>query len=998
MNRYREVLETHTQSPFGGRRRPAENPSSYQLETLGALSGTTHPGRGASHRASRRRSEPALGSRAFRRPLGNGDPRIPLARSARSGVVATVLLALLVLSSPLTASELASEPVQGLVLGAPAPPSVTPSVPSEGAAPEARSFDALVLPTQPIPITAPDGLPSHSPAIAVDPSGNYCVAWVDERDGNREIYFVRVAPSGAVLQGPLNLSQTSVASVSPDVAVDGLGTAHIAWQEGTANGEGSILLSRVNALGEESLNNLVVSGGFCAYPALTATALGETWLGFRRREAGLYPIYSAKVSAAGVKSCERRTADNSLVGIDNSLSIDWNTAGQVVATFHDIWNFQEFAGLQVWSGSCAGGCASGCGSRCQWFSSNELEHTSLTSPLPNLVYVVFENDPGIGRRIYSLTSCNGSVLLSDTPGPSVNPSLASPEGFDRPLVIWEDRSASITEIRVRDAKGVGPSQVISIGIGNSSLPDIAVKDTTHWAAVWQNDRAGALEIYLAGTEVPVTPAFEIVSATADSALYQNGADAAYVDVVVRSNWGASDQLDLSLELEHFSGDVPIGTENFALLPGGQHVSRYTWGVPNHSRFRAFDAHARLFDGGVLTLERVFLDVVQTAPLPDATLQDARDAIAECAPPGASCALAVAGIVPVAGTLGELSSMTLNACEVLSGAASGDFCRMAVGSLGLVLDAIGLVLELASPVSGFVLTTPEVLTSAISALIQCALEAYDPCGSPTAHLSIIPSSNEMRTLAEHIRASWDSLGLDYSNEILAYGAARISVLADGAATTPDSVGMDDCWLFELPSSGVRWAHAGSSPTRFGNPDPNAHASIVARFDVVADDTLDVLLLHRNAEGLASWLEYPPIPFVGAGVAWIELSDAVSIAGLQVDRDGDGTIDEVHMPNLDTAPGEELPVRFVMAPPRPNPGRSTFASTVVVPAPGGWLTARVMDVRGGDVARVAAAWFPPGEHALRWNGRDAHGRAVPSGTYWMVSSFQGEIRSTKLTVLR
>ncbi len=469
-----------------------------------------------------------------------------------------------------------------------------------------RSSRSQAPPTQPIPITAPDGFPSHSPVIAVDPSGNYCLAWVDERDGNREIYFLKVAPSGTALVGPLNVSQTAGASVDPDISVDGAGTAHICWQEGVSNGEGAILLSRVDAQGVEVLSNLPVSGSFSTYAAVTATSGGETWLGFRKREVSLYPIYSAKVSIAGVKLCEQKRADNSLLALDNSVSIDWNSGGQVLATFHDVWNFQEFAGLQVWSGTCAGVCAGGCGSRCQWFNSNALEHTSITSPQTNLLYLVFENDPGTGRAIYSLTSCNAAVRVSDTPGPALNPSVSSPEGIDRALVVWEDRSGSVSEVRLRDANLASPSEPISIGVGNSSMPDIAAKDATNWAATWQNDRAGVPEVYMAGSEVPAIPAFEIVSVSADSTLYENGVDIAHLNVVVRSNWGVSDQLGLTLELEHFAADIPVGTDTFALLPGGQRVSSFSWPVAEYDLFREFDAHLRLYDGGSLKLQRVFL--------------------------------------------------------------------------------------------------------------------------------------------------------------------------------------------------------------------------------------------------------------------------------------------------------------------------------------------------------------------------------------------------------
>ncbi len=45
----------------------------------------------------------------------------------------------------------------------------------------------------------------------------------------------------------------------------------------------------------------------------------------------------------------------------------------------------------------------------------------------------------------------------------------------------------------------------------------------------------------------------------------------------------------------------------------------------------------------------------------------------------------------------------------------------------------------------------------------------------------------------------------------------------------------------------------------------------------------------------------------------------------------------------------------------------------------LSAEVFDVRGRRVARLAERAYPAGEHALRWDGRDASGRAVAPGLY-------------------
>jgi len=41
---------------------------------------------------------------------------------------------------------------------------------------------------------------------------------------------------------------------------------------------------------------------------------------------------------------------------------------------------------------------------------------------------------------------------------------------------------------------------------------------------------------------------------------------------------------------------------------------------------------------------------------------------------------------------------------------------------------------------------------------------------------------------------------------------------------------------------------------------------------------------------------------------------------------------------------------------------------------------VDASGSLVRRVAAGAYARGTHRLRWDGRDANGRAVASGTYF------------------
>ena len=65
--------------------------------------------------------------------------------------------------------------------------------------------------------------------------------------------------------------------------------------------------------------------------------------------------------------------------------------------------------------------------------------------------------------------------------------------------------------------------------------------------------------------------------------------------------------------------------------------------------------------------------------------------------------------------------------------------------------------------------------------------------------------------------------------------------------------------------------------------------------------------------------------------------------------------------------------------PNPFNPVTEIAFDVPRSGANVTLRIYDVTGHLVRTLASEPFPPGEHALTWNGRDQRGRMVGSGVY-------------------
>ena len=72
-------------------------------------------------------------------------------------------------------------------------------------------------------------LDSSQPAVARDANDDLHIVWSDQRTGEYEIYYKKVDPAGRVLVEDQRLTTTASRSMFPAVAVDGLGSVHIAW-------------------------------------------------------------------------------------------------------------------------------------------------------------------------------------------------------------------------------------------------------------------------------------------------------------------------------------------------------------------------------------------------------------------------------------------------------------------------------------------------------------------------------------------------------------------------------------------------------------------------------------------------------------------------------------------------------------------------------------------------------------------------------------------------
>lgn len=102
-------------------------------------------------------------------------------------------------------------------------------------------------------------------------------------------------------------------------------------------------------------------------------------------------------------------------------------------------------------------------------------------------------------------------------------------------------------------------------------------------------------------------------------------------------------------------------------------------------------------------------------------------------------------------------------------------------------------------------------------------------------------------------------------------------------------------------------------------------------------------------------------------------------------------------VDVGSGPFHPADLAFTAGRPNPFRDRVELGFRLPR-AGRARITVHDVDGRRVASVLDGELAAGDHAARWNGRDAAGRPVPPGVYFGVLDSGGEKRARRLVKIR
>jgi hypothetical protein len=101
--------------------------------------------------------------------------------------------------------------------------------------------------------------------------------------------------------------------------------------------------------------------------------------------------------------------------------------------------------------------------------------------------------------------------------------------------------------------------------------------------------------------------------------------------------------------------------------------------------------------------------------------------------------------------------------------------------------------------------------------------------------------------------------------------------------------------------------------------------------------------------------------------------------------------------DDAPGATLPEKFTLRNNYPNPFNPSTTIGFYTPT-AQKIEVQVFNALGQKIATIANRQFTSGEHQVVWNGQDAYGKAVASGTYFYRVTLQGQSHVRKMLLIK
>ncbi|MDP2209014.1 MAG: T9SS type A sorting domain-containing protein [Bacteroidota bacterium] len=346
----------------------------------------------------------------------------------------------------------------------------------------------------------------HSPSIAMNASGNCVIVWVDERNGNYDIYFQRYNSSGAAqgINTKVNDYAGNSSNANPFISMDGSGNFVVVWND-YRNGNYDIYSQRYNSSGAaQGVNTKANDDAGTAEqysPSIAMDGSGNfvvVWEDYRNNDVDIYcQRYNSSGTAQGINfnvNDDAGTAYNPSIAVDGS--------GNFVIVWGDYRNNDVDIYCQRYNSS---GTAQGvnfkvnddAGTAYQDYPSIAMDGSG------NFVVVWYDYRNGnwdiYSQRYNSAGAAQGeNFKVNDDAGtvyPYYSPSVAMDVSGNF-VIVWQDERNGNTDIYCQRYNSSGAAQGVNFKVNDDAgtahqwYPSIAVNGSGDFVIVWEDYRNG----------------------------------------------------------------------------------------------------------------------------------------------------------------------------------------------------------------------------------------------------------------------------------------------------------------------------------------------------------------------------------------------------------------------------------------------------------------------------------------------------------------------------
>ncbi len=282
-------------------------------------------------------------------------------------------------------------------------------------------------------------------SVAMDGSGNIVIVWMDERNGNFDIYYQRYNSNG-IAQG-VNTKVNDVAgTVRPSISIDGSGNFVIVWVD-YRNGNSDIYYQRYNSVGTaQGVNtkaNDDTGNAVQGYPSISMDGSSNfviVWDDYRNGDLDIYyQRYNSIGTAQGVNT---KTNDDAGSRDQQLPSISVDGSGNFVIVWEDRRNgngqidiyYQRYNSI---------GTAQGVNIKANDDAGTAYQRWPSISMDGSGNFVIVWHDERNGSDIYyqrynSIGTAQGvNTKVNDDAGTQYYPSIAM-DGGGNFVIVWQD--------------------------------------------------------------------------------------------------------------------------------------------------------------------------------------------------------------------------------------------------------------------------------------------------------------------------------------------------------------------------------------------------------------------------------------------------------------------------------------------------------------------------------------------------------------------------------